>query len=117
MTEEELKLFVKDVREFMDHTNKNFSQIFKDRENDHNLLGEVFKAVGGTKSEVQLLNNNVSEASSAIKTNTNEVKKTVDGAVSEIKEELGQKKIVHLPPKPRWFDKFFKKSNRKEDKK
>lgn len=94
MTKQELELFYKRVDEFIEHTNKNFGQVFKDRENDHKLMEEIYKAVGNSTSEAKLLVSRIEEAKDAVKDESKEAKKTMVKVGQQIEENLEGKRVI-----------------------
>lgn len=122
MEDTELKLFIKKVEEFIEHTSGNFSQLFKDRENDHKLLEDVMRDVNKNKTEVELLKNNVSEAVDSIKQTEKRLKEEAaatkaqfEAALQEIRDTLAQKKIVYVQPKPNIFKRIWRRITKRKE--
>lgn|SRR3990167_6166688 len=115
MTREEEKIFLTKFDEFIKETRDNFAQLFLDRENDHKLWEEIYKAVGANTSVTNLAVGKVEEATKKVEDNTKKVVKQTD----QLKEDIaGKTKMVYQEtdkPKKRtwqiWIDKI---KNRKE---
>lgn len=109
MDETELKLAFKRIDEFIEHTQKNFAQLFKDRAHDYTMLEDLTRDLGKVKVEVELLRKNVSEATDSVRQTEKEIKREVAQAISDLREELSQKKIIQLPAKPKrhWWQSIW----------
>lgn len=88
-------LFRKDVRDFIEHTNGNFAQVFKDRESDQKLWGDIYKAVGHSTTEAHLLAGKVEEVKETVKKESTAATKSFVQGVADIAENLeGKTKII-----------------------